>query len=118
MVLVPEAKEFWDGKALLYALLSLTLIRIVPVAISQIGTKMDLATVGFIGWFGPRGIASVLYLLIFIGGVGREGYEQMLSVIVLTVLISVFIHGLSAVPLSNAYGRYAARKGHPDPPAP
>jgi NhaP-type Na+/H+ or K+/H+ antiporter len=117
MVLVPEAIRFWDGRALVYALLSLTLIRMVPVAISLIGTKMDLATVGFIGWFGPRGIASVLYLLIFIGAVGKKGYEQMLSVIVLTVLISILVHGLSAVPLSAAYGRHAAKKDQPYPPA-
>ncbi len=110
MVLVPEAKEHWDGVALLYALLSLTVIRMVPVAISLIGTKMDLVTVGFIGWFGPRGIASILYILIFVNEVGKEDNERLLSVIVLTILISVFLHGLSAVPLSNWYGGYASRK--------
>jgi len=115
MVLVPEAMEHWDGAALLYALLSLTVIRMVPVAISLIGTKMDLVTVSFIGWFGPRGIASILYLLIFVSEVGRKDNERMLSVIVLTVLISIFLHGLSAVPLANFYGRYAARKLHADP---
>lgn len=114
--MVPIAKNHWDGMALLYALLSLTVIRIVPVAISLIGTKMDRATVVFIGWFGPRGIASVLYLLIFVGEVGNKGFERALSVIVLTVLLSVFIHGLSAVPLSSLYGSHAAR--NPDSPNP
>ena len=109
MVLVPAAAQYWDGKALLYAILSLTVIRMLPVAISLAGTKMDLPTVGFIGWFGPRGIASVLYLLILIGEIGSKGHERMLSVIVLTVLISVFIHGLSAVPLSGLYGRFAGK---------
>ena len=60
-------------------------------------------------WFGPRGIASVLYMLILIGEIGSKGHERMLSVIVLTVLISVFIHGLSAVPLSGLYGRFAGK---------
>ena len=114
-VLVPVAKDHWDGMALLYAVLSLTVIRMVPVMLSLIGTGMDRATVGFIGWFGPRGIASVLYLLIFIEEVGKEGSERMLSVIVLTVLLSVFIHGLSAVPLSTLYGKYASGKGASGP---
>ncbi len=105
-----EAKEHWDAMALLYALLSLTVIRMVPVAISLIGTKMDLVTVGFIGWFGLRGIASILYILIFINEVEKENNERLLSVIVLTILISVFVHGLSAVPLSSFYGCYVARK--------
>ena len=116
LVLVPTVSHLWDGPALLYAILSLTVIRMIPVAISLIGAKLDWATIGFIGWFGPRGIASVLYLLIFLAEVGKEGNERMLSVIVLTVLLSVFIHGVSAVPLSAWYGRYAKR--HMNKPQP
>ena len=107
LVLVPFAVKYWDMKALIYAVLSLTVIRMVPVAISLIGAKMDWGTIGFIGWFGPRGIASVLYLLMVVGTLGVKGHEQMLSVIILTVLISVFVHGMSAVPLSKIYGKYA-----------
>ncbi|MGI9243518.1 MAG: cation:proton antiporter, partial [Verrucomicrobiales bacterium] len=66
MVVMPKSYEHWDFTALLYAALSLTVVRMVPVALCLIGTKMDRPTVGFIGWFGPRGIASVLYLLIFL----------------------------------------------------
>jgi NhaP-type Na+/H+ or K+/H+ antiporter len=105
MVIVPSVMEHWDGAALIYALLSLTVIRMLPVAISMIGLKLGWATVGFIGWFGPRGIASILYLLIFVTEVGLDGHEPILSVAVLTVLISVFVHGFSAVPLSNWYGK-------------
>lgn len=110
LVLVPSVSHLWDGPALIYAILSLTVIRMIPVAISLIGTKLDWATIGFIGWFGPRGIASVLYLLIFLAEVGKEGNEKMLAVIVLTVLLSVFVHGITAVPLSAWYGRYAKRQ--------
>ena len=70
----------------------------------------DWGTVGFIGWYGPRGIASVLYLLMVVGTLGVKGHEHMLSVIILTVLLSIFLHGISAVPLSKMYGRYADRK--------
>ena len=109
MVMVPHAVEYWDGRAWLYAILSLTLVRMVPVAISLLGTKLGMGTALFIGWFGPRGVASVLYLLLVVAELGIAGYETILSVIVLTVLLSVFLHGVSAVPLSNRYGQGAGR---------
>jgi NhaP-type Na+/H+ or K+/H+ antiporter len=109
LVMVPFAVNYWDGKAFLYAVLSLTVIRMVPVAISLIGSPLDWAAVGFIAWFGPRGIASVLYLLMVVLEVGVKGLEKPLSIIVLTVLLSVFLHGLTAVPLSKLYGRHAAQ---------
>jgi sodium/hydrogen antiporter len=102
---VPRAIGYWDTRAWVYAALSLTVIRMVPVAISLIGTKLSWFTVAFIGWFGPRGIASVLYLLIVVNDLGLKGYEQTLSVIVLTVLLSIYLHGVSAVPLSALYAR-------------
>lgn len=104
MVMVPQAVQYWDAKAWLYAILSLTLIRMLPVAISMLGKGLDIKTILFVGWFGPRGIASVLYLLLVANTLGIEGYEKALSVIVLTVLLSVFLHGISAVPLSKHYG--------------
>jgi len=103
LVMVPSAVEHWDGRAWLYAILSLTVIRMLPVAISLSGKGIDFGTLCFVGWFGPRGIASVLYLLLVVNELGVQGYEQILSVIVLTVLLSVFLHGVSAVPLSNRY---------------
>ena len=105
LTLVPAATEYWGWPELLYALASLTIIRMLPVAISLLGTGLDWRTIAFIGWFGPRGIASVLYLLMAIAAIGFVGYEQVMSVIVLTVMISVFAHGVSAVPLSLRYGR-------------
>ncbi len=81
------------------------MLRMVPVAISMIGGKLDWKTVAFVGWFGPRGIASVLYLLMAVAAIGTEGFETAMSVIVLTVAISVYAHGISATPLSRRYGR-------------
>ena len=111
LILIPVTLPYWDIRAYIYAILSLTVIRMIPVALSLIGSRLDWPSVGFIGWFGPRGIASILYLLIVVGRIGKSGYEYMLSVIVLTVLLSVFLHGVSAVPLARLYGRYASRKG-------
>jgi len=112
LILVPIAVPYWDGLSWVYAILSLTVIRMLPVALSLVGTHLDWRTVLFIGWFGPRGIASVLYLLMIVGSIGVPGNERMLSVIVLTVLLSVLLHGISAVPLANLYGRSASETLH------
>ena len=104
LAMVPVAVPHWGATELVYALLSLTVIRMVPVALSLTGLKLDWATIAFIGWFGPRGIASVLYLLMAVAAIGIEGYERVMSVIVLTIMISVYAHGISATPLSNRYG--------------
>lgn len=103
MLLVPFSSPFWDWRALVYAILSLTVIRMIPVALSLINSGLDRKTINFIGWFGPRGIASVLYLLMAIIELGTEGLELISSVITLTVLLSIFLHGFSAVPLSGIF---------------
>ncbi|MGI9390100.1 MAG: cation:proton antiporter [Boseongicola sp.] len=108
LVMVPVAFQYWGWPELVYALASLTVIRMVPVAVSMLGTGFDWRTITFIGWFGPRGIASVLYLLMAIAAIGFAGYERIMSVIVLTVMISVFAHGISALPFSRLYGKYRA----------
>lgn len=107
LAMVPLAAQYWSWRELAYALASLTILRMVPVAIAMIGSKLDWKTVAFMGWFGPRGIASVLYLLMAIAAIGFEGYETVMSVIVLTITISVYVHGISAVPLSKLYGTSA-----------
>ncbi|MCI0472530.1 MAG: cation:proton antiporter [Ignavibacteria bacterium] len=104
MILVPVAWQYWDLNVWIYAVLSLTVIRMLPVAFSLIGAKLPRFDVLFIGWFGPRGIASVLYLLLMIIEIGSTGYEYIISVIVLTVLLSILLHGLTAVPFSRMYG--------------
>jgi NhaP-type Na+/H+ or K+/H+ antiporter len=110
LVLVPAALPHWDSRAWIYAVLSLTVIRMLPVALSLIGAGLDRPSVGFIGWFGPRGIASILYLIMVVGKLGAQKLEYVLSVVVLTVLMSVFAHGVTAVPLAGAFGRYLSGK--------
>ena len=105
MVMVPLCIPFWTFNTWIYALLSLTVIRMLPVAISLMGKKLPWSTIGFIGWFGPRGIASILYTLLLVLELGSKGYEPMISVITLTVLLSIFLHGITAVPFSNYIGK-------------
>jgi NhaP-type Na+/H+ or K+/H+ antiporter len=104
LAMVRAAVPYWGVRELIYALASLTILRMLPVAISLIGAKLDWQAITFIGWFGPRGIASVLYLLMAVAAIGQEEYEQVMSVIVLTVAISVYAHGICATPLSLRYG--------------
>ncbi|MGZ7135590.1 MAG: cation:proton antiporter [Methanobacterium sp.] len=91
---------------ILYVILSLTVIRMLPVAISLIGTKLNRDTVLFIGWFGPRGLASVVLALLALEELKVfPGDSTFITVVFITVLISVFAHGFTASPLSNLYGR-------------
>jgi sodium/hydrogen antiporter len=90
-----------------YAVLSLTVIRMVPVALSLLGTGTRPPTVAFVGWFGPRGLASIVFGLGLIG-VGLPNEALVLTVIFTTVLFSVFAHGLSAPGLTGVYSRWYA----------
>lgn len=104
--LLALAKAF-DGRAILYAILSLTLVRMLPVAISMIGSGMRRDTVLLMGWFGPRGLASVVFGLLAAAGFQERGLlaEPLSTIVTLTVLFSVFAHGFSAQPLVNWYAR-------------
>ena len=79
----------------------------VPVAISLLGSGTRPPTVAFIGWFGPRGLASIVFGLGLIG-VGLPNEALVLTVIFTTVLFSVFAHGLSAPGLTSMYARWYA----------
>ena len=95
---------------LIYAVLSLTVIRMLPVAISMIGTKLGSDTVLFIGWFGPRGLASIVLALLALDELKVfPGDTTFITVVFVTVLLSVFAHGLTALPLSNLYARRIGR---------
>ena len=90
----------------LYALLSLTLIRMLPVALSLYGTNLRSVSVLFAGWFGPRGLASIVLGLIVVEEAPLlPGRDEIELVVALTVLLSVLLHGVTAAPLSAVYAR-------------
>ena len=105
LVGVPFAVAHFSGATLLYAVLSLTIIRMVPVAIALIGSGLDQRTKIFVGWFGPRGIASILYLLIAVGKLDADKFGPAVAVIVTTIVLSTVLHGLTAVPFSSTFFR-------------
>jgi NhaP-type Na+/H+ or K+/H+ antiporter len=91
---------------LAYALLSLTVIRMIPVALALVGSGLDRPTVLFVGWFGPRGLASVVFALLAIEELGESSLVgQAVAVVALTVVLSVVLHGVSAGPLGSRYVR-------------
>ena len=109
--------QAFNPLALLYAVLSLTVIRMLPVAISMLGTRMRTDTVLMMGWLGPRGLASVVFTLMafeHFHGAGRP-IETLVAMAGWTILLSVVLHGVSAVPLANWYAR---RLESADPEAP
>lgn len=87
-----------------FALLALTVVRMVPVAIALLGSGFDRATVGIVGWFGPRGLASVVFALLALEALGPTDAEPVVLAIAATVLLSVLLHGASAGPLAGRYG--------------
>jgi NhaP-type Na+/H+ or K+/H+ antiporter len=99
------------ARPIVYAILSLTVIRMVPVAIALIGTHLRRATVAFMGWFGPRGLASVVFTLLALEEIERGGGAMLLETVTWTILLSVVLHGISASPLAARYGASIAKAG-------
>ena len=95
----------------LYALLSLTVIRMVPVFLSLMGAGFRRDTIAFIAWFGPRGLASVVFTLMAVEELTEAGLasDALVEAVTWTILLSIVAHGLSAGPLAKAYGERVAR---------
>ena len=88
-----------------YAAFSLTLIRMLPVAVALLGLRFQRETVGFLGWFGPRGLASIVFGLLVLEAHDIVGRDEIFAAVTWTVLLSIFAHGLTAAPLARWYGR-------------
>ena len=104
-VLVFPLLDEVDLKIVMYALLSLTVIRMVPVALAMTGTGARVPTIAFIGWFGPRGLASLVFVVIVLDSGGLPHDDLIIAAALATVLLSVVAHGVTAIPL---VARYAA----------
>jgi NhaP-type Na+/H+ or K+/H+ antiporter len=90
----------------LYAVLSLTLIRMLPVAIAMFRSGAKWQTVGFLGWFGPRGLASIVFAVITVQEAHLAGANTILLTTYLTIGLSVLAHGVTAAPLARRYARW------------
>lgn len=108
LILYPTL-EIVGWKALLYAILSLTVIRMVPVLISLVGTDLELPTKLYIGWFGPRGLASLVFMGTVIVSSDPSFAPTVFKVGATTVGLSVLLHGITAWPASNRYAAWYNR---------
>jgi sodium/hydrogen antiporter len=106
-LVLPTLGAYVGWRELAYAVLSLTVVRMVPVALAMLGSGTARKEVAFIGWFGPRGLASVIFALLALEALQDVALE-LVATIALTVVLSVLLHGLSAGPLS---ARLAAPDG-------
>ncbi|MGW6729442.1 cation:proton antiporter [Nocardia sp. NPDC055029] len=109
-VLLGPALGHLSWAVLGYAVLSLTVVRMVPVALSMIGTHARAPTIAFVGWFGPRGLATIVFVILILEEHQELPHEDLLlTTAVVTIGLSVLAHGLSAAPLAQ---RYAAWTRH------
>ncbi len=97
-------------QVLAYALVSLLLVRPVAVALSLLGSGVAPSTTAFVGWAGPRGLASIVYAVL-IAEADVRGGETVFNAAAWTILLSIALHGLTAAPLSNRYGERIRRSG-------
>jgi NhaP-type Na+/H+ or K+/H+ antiporter len=102
----------------LYAVLSLTLIRLVPVAIAMVGSGLGRPSVLYLGWFGPRGLASIIFAGIVIEDADLPGAPTIITVVMVTVGLSVFAHGATSWFGSEAYGDWYHKTERADPGIP
>ncbi len=115
LVIVRHWPQFGEAEWL-YAVLSLTVVRMLPVAIALMGTRLSAASVIFMGWFGPRGLASIVLGLVYLEQeMHLPGEATMQLAVIVTVMLSIFAHGFSAVPGINLYAGKIASLG-PDAP--
>ena len=115
-MLLGPALEHLSWQIALYAVLSLTVVRMVPVAISLWGTHARAPTVAFIGWFGPRGLASIVFAVI-VEDAHLPHAGMIVAASYLTVGLSVLLHGLSAAPLVSRYATWYQAAADKNPPA-
>jgi NhaP-type Na+/H+ or K+/H+ antiporter len=103
--LIPVALEHLDAPIVAYALASLTIVRMLPVALCMARSGLDRPSVLFIAWFGPRGLASVVFALLAIEELGETSplANQAVAAVALTVLLSVVLHGVTAGPGGRRY---------------
>jgi sodium/hydrogen antiporter len=101
----------------LYAILSLTVVRMLPVALGMLGTGARPPTVGFLGWFGPRGLASIVFALLLVEEGGLPNDDVILTVTFFAVGLSVLAHGVSATPLAIRYADWIEANPRREPVA-
>jgi NhaP-type Na+/H+ or K+/H+ antiporter len=106
--LLPVALDHASVRIVFYTVLSLTVVRMVPVGLSMLGAGLDRPTTLFLAWFGPRGLASIIFAILALEQLGdRPGaVDTAIATIATTVAASVLLHGITAGPGGRDYIRH------------
>ena len=104
-VMVPLGIEHASGKTIVLAVLYLTIVRMLPIWLSLAGTGLTLYEKVFLSWFGPRGLASILFALLILERFTIPGRDEIMACVVLTVMLSIVLHGVSANPMAGRFNR-------------
>lgn len=102
---IPFALRSLSWSMVGYAVLSLVVIRMVTVALAMLGSGARWQTVAFMGWFGPRGLATLVFAVLVVDE-GIVNGDAIAAAAVVGVVLSVFAHGFSAPPLVGAYAKW------------
>ena len=105
-IVLGPALHHLDWNVVAYAVLSLTVVRMIPVAVAMIGTHARPPTVAFLGWSGPRGLASIVFGVLVADEVDLPYQQDILLAVAVTVTLSILAHGLTAQPLTDRYVRW------------
>lgn len=109
-VVIGPQFEHLNWQVALYAVLSLTVVRMLPVLLCLVGTKERLDTRLFLGWFGPRGLASIVFI-VMVAGKNLPENDLLLATVTWTIVLSVIVHGTTANPLAKVYGTRVGERG-------
>ena len=115
-VLLSPALAGLSWSIVLYAVASLTVVRMLPVAVAMLGTGARRQTVAFLGWFGPRGLASIVFAAIVVQDADLPNTSTIVMTTYVTVGLSVLAHGVTAAPLAARYATWFS--SHPPTEAP
>lgn len=104
-LLLPDGIEHATASAVIIAVLFLTVVRMAAIWLSLLGTGLKIREKLFLGWFGPRGLASILFTLIIMDEYVFANADELLACVSMTVAFSILAHGLSSTPLARRIGK-------------
>ena len=109
--MIPQAMDAVTIMHIAFGILVLTVLRMLPIQLSLIGTGIKPVTSAFLGWFGPRGLASILFVLLILEEADLANESTLFAAVIVTVTLSVVLHGMTAGPAARWYGSMSQQMG-------
>ncbi len=109
--MIPQALGTVTTSHIFFGILALTVLRMLPIHVSLVGPGVKPVTSAFLGWFGPRGLASILFVLLILDEAELINESKIFGIVIITVGLSVALHGMTAGPAARWYGLMSQRMG-------